>query len=71
MSTVLALLSHSIQVAMFFVLTGISVRGRGRLCLTFPAYLLLVLTCDTAVLLWPQRLYAAMRCEHCHYATIT
>ena len=42
---------------MLLVLTGIFVRGRQYLCLTFPAYLVLVLACDTVVLVWPDRFY--------------
>ncbi|HET8648057.1 MAG TPA: hypothetical protein VFO85_21350 [Vicinamibacteria bacterium] len=53
------LLAWAVKAALVATLAGLVVRRRLHLCLAFVIYALVVLGCETAIALWPERFYTA------------
>jgi hypothetical protein len=57
MSELQAALAHVNRLALLILLVGLVVRGRVRLCWSFPAYLLAILVGNSLATFWPDRFY--------------
>jgi len=57
MSELQVALSHAVKLALVALLAGLVVRGRTRLCWSFPAYALAILVGNTLATFWPDRFY--------------
>jgi hypothetical protein len=59
MSELQVALAHATRVALLVLLVGVSVRGRARLCWSFPVYALAILAGNSLTTFWPDRFYTA------------
>ncbi len=57
MSELQAALAHANRLALLVLLVGLVVRGRARLCWSFPAYGLAILVGNSLATFWPDRFY--------------
>jgi hypothetical protein len=53
------LIAHAVKILVLLTLAGILTRHRARLCWSFVAYLVVVLTCNSLVSFWPARFFDA------------